>query len=210
MNRLLTVCVLAVVLHSTAQAQRQIQTPRSTPAVDVGQLEGVTFKHGRTSLLVLANATVQKSVQSSLAKPLAGAASTAPAATLLQKVGAYEIHRTPLVANASVPAALSVNGKAVPAFADAGTGRDFVGAAYVYDTQQLGLISKEIAVKFKNGTVPASYADSRPVELVRGSGLYVFTVADIYAWIKLVSRLQADPQVGLTEPHIVTHFATAQ
>jgi hypothetical protein len=209
MNRSLTVCALALALHATAQAQRQIQAPRVS-AVDVSQLEGVTLQSGRTSLLILANATVQRSSVSSATSNAANAASPTLAATFLRKVGPYEIHRSAQKsASAQAASALSVNGKPVPAFADMGSGRDFVGAAYVYDTQQMGLISKEIAVKFKNGTVPATYVSAQPTELVRGSGLYLFTVTDIYAWIKLVSRLQADPQVSLTEPQIVTEFAQA-
>jgi len=34
----------------------------------------------------------------------------------------------------------------------------------------------------------------------------VFVVGDIYAWLALVSQLQADPQVSMVEPQITTVF----
>jgi hypothetical protein len=194
----------------TVHAQRQIKQVQSNNA-DVSTLEGVTLKNGHSSMLIVANATIQKAATSSN-KTAAANAVIAP--TFLQKVGPYEIHRS----NASVAASaassakpnFTVNGKSVPSFAQVGTGQDFLGAAYLMDTKQMGLISKEIAVKFKSSTVPKQYADLGAKELVPRSGLYVFTVTDIYTWIKWVARLQADAQVSVVEPQIKTEFAQAQ
>jgi hypothetical protein len=210
MNRLFLTLALALGLTmSTAHAQRQIARAQSNNA-DLSTLEGVTLKNGHSSMLILANATIQKpSTKSSNGV----AANNVIAPTFLQRVGPYEIHRSSTTTASSSNKAqsnLTVNGKSVPAFAEMATGQDFLGAAYLHDTQNLGLISKEISVKFKTGSVPAQYAGMGAKELVPRSGLYIFTATDIYAWVKLVSRLQADSQVSLVEPNIVTEFAQAQ
>jgi hypothetical protein len=213
MKHLLLISVLAIGLNmGTAHAQRQIPRAQSNNA-DVSTLEGVTLKNGQSSMLILANATIQKT--SSNANGVTANAVTATAPTLLQKVGPYEIHRNSTAASTGAASAkpaqnLTVNGKSVPAFAEMGTGQDFVGAAYLNDTQSIGLISKQISAKFKTPSVPTQYAGMEAKELVPRSGLYIFTVTDIYAWIKLVSRMQADPQVSLVEPTIVTEFAQPQ
>ncbi|MFM2074424.1 MAG: hypothetical protein RJB34_729 [Pseudomonadota bacterium] len=194
----------------TVHAQRQIKQVQSSNA-DVSTLEGVTLKHGQSAMLIVANATIQKTANSS---DKIAAANAVIAPTFLQKVGPYEIHRSNASVSASAASSakpnFTVNGKSVPSFAQEGSGQDFLGAAYLMDTKQLGLISKEIAVKFKSSTVPKQYADLGAKELVPRSGLYVFTVTDIYTWIKLVARLQADAQVSVVEPQIKTEFAQAQ
>ena len=168
---------------------------------DVSGLEGVTLRNGQSSMLIVANARILQTV---------GSPSTVVAPTFLQKVGPYEIHRSTAGVVASGANAVKpnfmVNGKSVPTFAELGTGQDFLGVAYLMDTKRLGLISKEVAVKFQTGTVPKQYADLGAKELVPRSGLYVFTVTDIYAWIKLVSSLQAYAQVSVVEPQIKTGF----
>lgn len=211
MNHLSLTLILALGLTAgTVNAQRQIKQVQSNNA-DVSTLEGVTLKNGQSSMLIVANATIQKVATSS---NKAVAANTVIAPTFLQRVGPYEIHRntTGVAASgaSSVKPNFTVNGKSVPTFAEVGTGQDFLGVAYLHDIQRMGLISKEVGVKFKTGTVPAQYADMGVKELVPGSSVYLLTVTDIYAWIKLVSRLQADPQVSLVEPQIKTEFVQTQ
>ncbi|MEY4507348.1 MAG: hypothetical protein RL297_1926 [Pseudomonadota bacterium] len=193
----------------TVHAQRQIKQVQSNNA-DVSTLDGVTLKNGQSAMLIVANATIQKAATPSNNT----AANAVIAPTFLQKVGPYEIHRSNASGAASAASSakpnFTVNGQTVPTFAQVGTGQDFLGAAYLMDTKQMGLISKEIAVKFKSSTVPKQYADLGAKELVPRSGLYVFTVTDIYTWIKLVARLQADAQVSVVEPQIKTEFAQAQ
>lgn len=190
-------------------AQNKVISPRSAISqaassnVDPSSLEGVTLKNGASSILVLANARIQKTSNTSSTNSTNNA-STNLAPTFLKKIGAYEIHK----AAVSEGAKLRAQGQSLPAFAQVNTGSDFVGVAYLNDTKELGLISREVAVKFKGGQVPAHYRSRNPVELVRGSGLYVFMVADIYDWIRLVSRLQADTEVSLVEPQIKTTFAS--
>jgi hypothetical protein len=211
MNHLSLTLILALGLTAgTVNAQRQIKQVQSNNA-DVSTLEGVTLKNGQSSMLIVANATIQKVATSS---NKAVAANTVIAPTFLQRVGPYEIHRNTASVAASdassVKPNFTVNGKSVPTFAEVGTGQDFLGVAYLHDIQRMGLISKEVGVKFKTGTVPAQYADMGAKELVPGSSVYLLTVTDIYAWIKLVSRLQADPQVSLVEPQIKTEFVQTQ
>lgn len=201
MNRLTLTLILALGLTAcAAPVQRQIQHMHSN-TVDVSTLEGVTLKNGQSTMLILANARIQQLVASN---------NTGMPATFLQKVGPYEIHRSSArVAATGAGSArpnFMVNGKSVPVFADDGTGQDFLGVAYLMDTKQMGLISKEVAVKFKTSAVPTHYADLGAKELVPRSGLYLFTLNDIYTWINLVSILQADAEVSLVEPQIKTEF----
>ncbi|MFM2074423.1 MAG: hypothetical protein RJB34_728 [Pseudomonadota bacterium] len=202
MNRLTLTLILALCLTAcAAPVQRQIEHMHSN-TVDVSTLEGVTLTNGQSTMLIVANARIQQTVVSN---------NTGMPSTFLQKVGPYEIHRSAARVAAtdsgSARPNFMVNGKTVPVFADDGTGQDFLGVAYLMDTKQMGLISKEIAVKFKTSTAPKQYADMGAKELVPRSGLYVFTVTDIYSWINLVSRLQADAQVSVVEPQIKTEFA---
>jgi hypothetical protein len=212
MNHLALISILLISSTAcTVQAQRQIKEVQSS-AADSSALEGVTMKNGQSTMLIVSNAKIQRAT-TTLGNSVQANNVIAP--TFLQRVGPYEIHRTvpSSVASASASKAqsnLTVNGQSVPAFAELGTGQDFLGTAYLQDTKQMGLISKEISVKFKTGSVPAQYAGMGAKELVPRSGLYIFTATDIYAWVKLVSRLQADSQVSLVEPNIVTEFAQAQ
>lgn len=192
-----------------AFAQNKVVQPKSAVSqaassnVDPSSLEGVTLKNGASSILVLANARIQKTSNTNSTNSTSNASNNL-APTFLRKIGAYEVHK----ATVSESAKLQAQGQSLPAFAQVNTGSDFVGVAYLNDTKELGLISKEVAAKFKGGQVPAQYKSRNPVELVQGSGLYVFAVADIYDWIRLVSRLQADTEVSLVEPQIKTTFAS--
>jgi hypothetical protein len=190
-----------------AHAQLQVHRVQSNNA-DLSSLEGVTLSNGYSSMLIVANATIQR--PSGPSNALTANAILAP--TFLRKVGPYEIHRATAVptALANTQQSMTLNGQTLPMFADLGTGQDFVGTAYLHDSQQIGLISKEVSAKFKAAGLPADYAGLGGKELVPQSGFYVFTVTDVFAWIKLVSRLQADPQVSKVEPRIVTEFAQPQ
>jgi hypothetical protein len=192
--------VAAMVLNPAAHAQKKMPMPAAQNA-DLAQLEGVTLKHKNASMLVLSNATLQKSAASAAKQPANGAS----APSLLRKIGPYEIHKT-----AGSAGQTQANGKSTPSFAQVQGNGAFIGAAYLHDRQTLGLISKEVAVKFKSPARLAAYQAYAPKELVRNSGLYVLNVSDIYEWVKVVSRLQADAQVTLVEPQIVTEFATPQ
>ncbi len=199
--------MLACLLMGPAQAQRDIPQTQSHTA-DLSQLEGVTLKNGHSLMLVISNVRIQKS-GGNLDKITAANQALAP--TLLQKVGGFEIHKINRNAATSdqpkqARQGYLFQGKTVPVFAETGSGQDYVGTAYLDDVQKMGLISKEVAVKFNTGVVPARYTGLGAKELVKGSGLYVFQVNDIYAWLNLVSSLQEDSQVDLVEPHIVTAF----
>ena len=190
------------------QAQRQSDRVKNTNA-DLTTLEGVTLRNGYSSMLILSNATLQR--PSGPANPLTANAIVTP--TFLAKVGPYEIHRAnprSTAAPADTRPVTTLNGNPMPLFAEMGTGQDFVGTAYLHDTQQIGLISKQVSAAFKSAGIPVDYAGIGGKELIPRSGLFVFTVADIHAWIRLVSRLQADPQVRLVEPRIVTEFKQPQ
>jgi hypothetical protein len=199
--------MLACLLIGPAQAQRYLTQTQSHNA-DHSQLEGVTLKNGHSFMLVISNVKIQKSVDN-LDKITAANQALAP--TLLQKVGGFEIHKINRNAAASdqpkqARQGYLFQGKTVPEFEEAGTGQDYVGTAYLHDVQKMGLISKEVAVKFNTNGIPDRYTGLGAKELVKGSGLYVFQVNDIYAWLNLVSSLQEDSQVDLVEPHIVTAF----
>ncbi len=208
MKRSLMMVVLLLFTHTSVQAQlqKQIQVPKSP---DLSQLEGVTLKLKKSSMLVITNASIQKKEGESSVKsqPQAGAQSSPQSTAVIQTIGPYEIRRQGLKSPSGVAEVrtMSSNG-AQPTFAESGSGRDFIGTAYLYDTKQIGLISNEVVAKFKSGSVPQQYASYKPTELVRGSGLYVFVVGDIYAWLALVSKLQADPQASMVEPQIKTVF----
>ena len=208
MKRLLIAVTLSFLTHTSVQAQlqKQIQLPKSP---DVSQLEGVTLKLQKSSVLVITNASIEKrSGESSVkSQAQAGAQSSPQSTAVIQTIGPYEIRRQGLKSPSGVAQVRSMSsGGALPTFAESGSGRDFIGTAYLYDTKQFGLISNEVVAKFKSGSVPQQYASYKPTELVRGSGLYVFVVGDIYAWLALVSQLQADPQVSMVEPQIKTSF----
>jgi hypothetical protein len=209
MKHLFLVSLFALLLNiGPANAQFQVNRVQNNNA-DLSTLEGVVLSNGRSSMMILANATIQR--PGGPANAVTANAVVAP--TFLSKVGPYEIHRvtpTPVAASANAQQGITVNGQSLPLFANIGTGQDFVGAAYLNDTQQIGLISKELSAKFKTAAIPADYAGLGAKELVPRSGLYIFTASDIYAWIKLLSRLQADPQVSMVEPRIVTEFAQPQ
>lgn len=168
--------------------------------IDASNLEGVTLKNGASSILVLTNASIQKTGNTN--RPGVSAASKIAAPTLLKKIGAYEIHQ----ATVSESARIQARGQSLPAFAQMNAGSAFVGVAYLNDVKDIGLISKDVAARFKDGQVPEQYKSRNPKELIKGTGLYIFAVTDIYDWIKLVSRLQADPEVSLVEPQIKTNF----
>ena len=208
MKRLLIAVTLSFLMHTSVQAQlqKQIQVPKSP---DLSQLEGVTLKLQKSSVLVITNASIEKrSGESSVkSQAQAGAQSSPQSTAVIQTIGPYEIRRQGLKSPSGVAQVRSMSsGSALPTFAESGSGRDFIGTAYLYDTKQFGLISNEVVAKFKSGSVPQQYASYKPTELVRGSGLYVFVVGDIYAWLALVSQLQADPQVSMVEPQIKTSF----
>ena len=208
MKRLLIAVTLSFLMHTSVQAQlqKQIQVPKSP---DLSQLEGVTLRLQKSSVLVITNASIEKrSGESSVkSQAQAGAQSSPQSTAVIQTIGPYEIRRQGLKSPSGVAQVRSMSsGGALPTFAESGSGRDFIGTAYLYDTKQFGLISNEVVAKFKSGSVPQQYASYKPTELVRGSGLYVFVVGDIYAWLALVSQLQADPQVSMVEPQIKTSF----
>jgi hypothetical protein len=191
-------------LDLPAQVPSQPQPGKLSKSNNIVQrdLEGVSLRFSNSSILVLANASIQKTASHSRTNNEAN--SFAP--TFLQKIGPYEIHR----ATPSASAKAQASGQSLPTFAQVPKGADFVGAAYFEDSQRLGLISKEVVIKFKGGKVPSEYQAYKPVEVVRGSGLYLFAVSDVYEWIKVVSRLQADSQVAVVDPQIITEFATPQ
>ena len=193
-------CLVPAHAQSKSVTQKTLSTQTArTSNMAPANLEGVTLKNGASSIVVLSNVSIEKTGSTQAApnavKPLAP--------SFLKKIGAYEIHQATITESARRQA----QGQSLPAFAQTNAGSDFVGVAYLNDTRELGLISREVVAKFKAGGVPAPYASRDGKELVPGSGLYVFHVVDVYDWIRLVSRLQADAQVSLVEPQIKTNFA---
>ena len=190
-------------------AQREIPRIESNNA-ESSKLEGVTLRNGRSTMLVISNTTIKRT---SPQYPANSNKVISP--TFLQKLGQFEIHKltsqtVSTEASTLPPQNFLINGKPVPSFAETNVDNDYVGSAYLSDTKRIGLISNEISVKFKTGSVPSQYASLRPIELVKGSGLYIFKASDIYAWLKLVANFQADPQVAMVEPRIVTEFDQIQ
>jgi hypothetical protein len=80
----------------------------------------------------------------------------------------------------------------------------YVGAAFQHDTQEIGLITKEISVRFTGVGVPNVYQTWNLKEVVAKSGIYILTVTDLAEWKRAIRQLQGDSQVSLAQPRIVT------
>jgi hypothetical protein len=80
----------------------------------------------------------------------------------------------------------------------------YVGAAYQHDTQDVGLISKEIAIRFQGTGVPLAYQKWELKELIVNSGIYLLTVTDLKQWARVMRQLQSDTQVLSAQARVVT------
>jgi len=80
----------------------------------------------------------------------------------------------------------------------------YIGAAFQHDSQEVGLISKEIAIHFTSAGIPVAYQKWDLQELVKGSGIYVLTVTDLKQWTRTMRQLLADSQIQSVEARIVT------
>lgn len=80
----------------------------------------------------------------------------------------------------------------------------YVGAAYQHDTQNVGLISKEISIHFQGVGVPLAYQKWELKELIAKSGIYILTVSDLKQWTRVMRQLQSDTQVLSAQARIVT------
>ena len=80
----------------------------------------------------------------------------------------------------------------------------YVGAAYQHDTQDVGLISKEISIRFQGTEVPLAYQKWELKELIAKSGIYILTVTDLKQWSRAMRQLQSDSQVLSAQARIVT------
>ncbi len=80
----------------------------------------------------------------------------------------------------------------------------YVGAAYQYDTQDVGLISKEISIHFQGKGVPLTYQKWELKELIPGSGIYILNVTDLRQWSRVMRQLLSDSQVQSAQARIVT------
>lgn len=80
----------------------------------------------------------------------------------------------------------------------------YIGAAFQHDSQEIGLISKEIAIHFASPSIPVAYQKWNLQELIKGSGIYVLTVTDLKQWTRSIRQLLADSQVQSVEARIVT------
>jgi len=80
----------------------------------------------------------------------------------------------------------------------------YVGAAYQHDTQDVGLITKEVSIRFHSHGVPLTYQKWGVKELIPNSGIYILTVADLKHWSRAMRQLQSDPQVLSVQARIVT------
>jgi hypothetical protein len=80
----------------------------------------------------------------------------------------------------------------------------YVGAAYQHDTQDVGLISKEISIRFQGTGVPLAYQKWELKELIVNSGIYILTVTDLKQWTRAMRQLQSDTQVLSAQARIVT------
>jgi hypothetical protein len=80
----------------------------------------------------------------------------------------------------------------------------YVGAAYQHDTQDVGLITKEISIRFQGARVPEAYQKWELRELIANSGIYILTVTDLKQWSRAMRQLQSDTQVLSAQARIVT------
>jgi hypothetical protein len=80
----------------------------------------------------------------------------------------------------------------------------YVGAAYQHDTQEVGLISKEIAIHFTGSGIPLTYQKWGLKELITNSGIYILNVTDLKEWQRVVRQLASDSQVKNVNARIVT------
>jgi hypothetical protein len=80
----------------------------------------------------------------------------------------------------------------------------YVGAAYQHDTQNVGLISKEISIRFQGTGVPLAYQKWELKELIVNSGIYILTVTDLKQWSRAMRQLLSDSQVLSAQARIVT------
>lgn len=83
-------------------------------------------------------------------------------------------------------------------------GGPYIGAAYQHDTQDVGLISKEIAIRFQGISVPLAYQKWELKELIVNSGIYLLTVTDLKQWTRVMRQLQSDTQVLSAQARVVT------
>jgi hypothetical protein len=80
----------------------------------------------------------------------------------------------------------------------------YVGAAYQHDTQDVGLITKEISIRFQGAGIPLTYQKWELKELFANSGIYILTVTDLKQWARAMRQLQSDTQVLSAQARIVT------
>jgi hypothetical protein len=107
----------------------------------------------------------------------------------------------------------SVGGKKIYKVASPEITKDnshYIGVVYQNDTKDIGLLSKEISVKFTTEGVPEKYKNYRPKEIVKGAGIYIVEVINMKQWQELMLLLQNDSGVVYANPRVVVGEKRAQ
>ncbi len=80
----------------------------------------------------------------------------------------------------------------------------YLGAAYQHDTQEVGLISKEISIRFVGAAIPLAYQKWELKELIAHSGIYILNITDLKQWTRVMKQMSSDAQVQSVQARIVT------
>jgi len=146
-------------------------------------------------MLILANATIQR--PSAPANGVTANAVVAP--TFFKKVGPFEVHRaTPASAAtlANAQEAMTLNGKSLPLFLQIwGPVKTSVGAAYMNDTQQIGLIPRKCLSEIKLAGYPLTTLASGPKSSFPGRDFLCSQWQTSTLGSSWCRACQADPQV---------------
>ncbi len=209
------ICSIALLsVACTSFAQRPITEGEinSLNRLGFGAVEGQSMKHRGVSLTVLANVSVAPVDVASAAGMQAQSASNPASAETLGRVGPYEITR-PLTSKKRALEAASVQASTKQALAVVSAtptnlfaSTPYLGVVMYNDSQEVGLISPEITLRFKNGQVSSQYRHLSIKELIAGSGLYVLTVNSLSDWLLLLPQLESDPSVSFVEAQIVSRM----
>lgn len=199
MNMKLALIFCTVLLSFSCATQAQKSRLAAPNMVAASEVEGLAFKHRGVNMTVMGNVTVtRRAIGDSIVQPM-----------LLGRVGHFDISRTDSASRSRAqPNAASNDSQliAVAAPTPIQNEASFVGIIYQNESQEMGLIGKEITLKFKANRVPVQYQSLNIKPLIAGQSIYVMTVKNLAEWLALLPQLEADPEVSLVEAQIVTQF----
>lgn len=210
-----TLVILCSACTSFAQRTVKDVLPRSSTTSQA--IEGQALRHQGANYTILGNIEVSRmdseqgaSNDTSKAKPLT-AARAAGATDVMKRIGGYTISRSvqdkARAQSAEALTTTSAGTKIVSVTPTAIVGdAAFIGVAYDNNTGDMGLIGKEIVLKFKDKGIPSHYQSLDLRELVPNSGLYILIVKDIQDWLSRLPALEADPRIALVEAQIKMNF----